>query len=48
MTAIAAAGAAELDAALNRFVTQNGLPGAAAGVVSLISWTARRLAGSAP
>jgi hypothetical protein len=27
-------GAAELDAALNRFVTQNALPGAAAGVVA--------------
>jgi CubicO group peptidase (beta-lactamase class C family) len=33
MTGIAAAGAAELDAALNRFVTQNRRPGAAAGVV---------------
>ncbi len=32
MTGIAA-GTAELDAALNRFVTRNGLPGAAAGVV---------------
>jgi len=33
MTGIAAAGAAELDATLNRFVTRDGLPGAAAGVV---------------
>jgi D-alanyl-D-alanine carboxypeptidase len=42
MTAIAPAGAAELDAALNRFVAQNGLPGAAAGVVhgDELVWTA--------
>jgi CubicO group peptidase (beta-lactamase class C family) len=42
MTGIAAAGAAELDAALNRFVTQGGLPGAAAGVVhgDELSWAA--------
>src|ERR1019366_5696315 len=42
MTGIAAAGAAELDAALNRFVTQGGLPGAAAGVVRgvVLSWVA--------
>jgi CubicO group peptidase (beta-lactamase class C family) len=33
MTAIAAAGAAELGAALDRFVSRDGLPGAAAGVV---------------
>jgi CubicO group peptidase (beta-lactamase class C family) len=33
MAAIAAGDAADLDAALNRFVAQNGLPGAAAGVV---------------
>jgi len=33
MTGFAAAGAAELDAVLNRFVTRDGLPGAAAGVV---------------
>ncbi len=33
MTGISTAGAAELDAALNRFITRNGLPGAAAGVV---------------
>ena len=41
MTAIAA-GAAELDAALNRFVTRNGLPGAAAGVVhgGELAWAA--------
>ena len=41
MTAIAAAGAAELDAALTRFVAQNG-PGAAAGVVhgDELVWTA--------
>ncbi len=31
MTVITAAGAAELDAALNRFVTRDGRPGAAAG-----------------
>ena len=42
MTGIAAAGAAELDAALNRFVTQNGRPGAAAGVVhgDELAWAA--------
>ena len=42
MTGIAAAGAAELDAALNRFVAQNGRPGAAAGVVhgDELVWTA--------
>jgi D-alanyl-D-alanine carboxypeptidase len=41
MTGIAA-GAAELDAALNRFVTRNGLPGAAAGVVVAdeLAWAA--------
>jgi CubicO group peptidase (beta-lactamase class C family) len=41
MTGIAA-GAAELDAALNRFVTRNGLPGAAAGVVvgDELAWAA--------
>jgi CubicO group peptidase (beta-lactamase class C family) len=41
MTGIAAA-AAELDAALHRFVTQNGLPGAAAGVVfgDELAWAA--------
>jgi CubicO group peptidase (beta-lactamase class C family) len=42
MTGIAAAGAAELDAALNRFVTRSGLPGAAAGVVhgGELAWAA--------
>ena len=42
MTAIAAAGAAELDATLNRFVAHNGLPGATAGVVhgDELVWTA--------
>ena len=42
VTGIAAAGAAELDAALNRFVTQNGRPGAAAGVVhgDELAWAA--------
>ena len=42
MTGIAAAGAAELDAALSRFVTQSGLPGAAAGVVhgDELAWAA--------
>ena len=41
MTAITAAGSAELDAALTRFVAQNG-PGAAAGVVhgDELVWTA--------
>jgi len=41
MTGIAA-GAAELDATLNRFVTQNGRPGAAAGVVhgDELAWAA--------
>ncbi len=42
MTGIAAAGATELDATLNRFVTRSGLPGAAAGVVhgDELAWTA--------
>jgi CubicO group peptidase (beta-lactamase class C family) len=42
MTGIAGAGAAELDATLNRFVSQNGLPGAAAGVVhgDELAWAA--------
>lgn len=42
MTGIVAAGAAELDATLNRFVTQNGLPGAAAGIVhgDELAWAA--------
>jgi CubicO group peptidase (beta-lactamase class C family) len=42
MAGIAAAGAAELDATLNRFVTQDGLPGAAAGVVhgDELAWAA--------
>ena len=42
MTGIAAAGAAELDAALNRFVTQHGRPGAAAGIVhgDELAWAA--------
>jgi CubicO group peptidase (beta-lactamase class C family) len=42
VTGIAAAGAVELDAALNRFVTQHGRPGAAAGVVhgDELAWAA--------
>jgi CubicO group peptidase (beta-lactamase class C family) len=42
MTGITAAGAAELDATLNRFVTRDGLPGAAAGVVhgDELAWAA--------
>jgi CubicO group peptidase (beta-lactamase class C family) len=42
VTGIAAASATELDAALNRFVTRNGLPGAAAGVVhgDELAWAA--------
>lgn len=42
MTRIAAAVAAELNAALNRFVTRNGLPGATAGVVcgDELAWAA--------
>jgi CubicO group peptidase (beta-lactamase class C family) len=42
VTGIAAASATELDAALNRFVTRNGLPGAAAGVVhgNELAWAA--------
>ncbi|MGD0607729.1 MAG: serine hydrolase domain-containing protein [Streptosporangiaceae bacterium] len=42
MTGIAAAGAAELDAALNRFVAQGALPGAVAGVVhgEELAWAA--------
>ena len=42
MTGIAAAGAAELDAMLTRFVTRSGSPGAAAGVVhgDELAWAA--------
>jgi CubicO group peptidase (beta-lactamase class C family) len=42
VTGIAAAGAAELNAALDRFVTRDGLPGAAAGVIhgDELAWAA--------
>ena len=42
MTGIAASAAAELDATLKRFVTQDGMPGAAAGVVygDELAWAA--------